>query len=74
MHEIQETNNVKNDFVPFKHGAETQSSMFSSHLTPVKPVGHIQVKLLILSIQVPDKKMHRGEYEYLKQPVRGMVV
>ena len=70
MHEIQDIINVKHDFVPFTHGAETQSSMFSSHLTPVKPVGHIQVKLLILSIQVP----YRGEYEYLKQPVRGMIV
>lgn len=72
MHEIQDIINEKHDFVPFTHGAETQSSMFSSHLTPVKPVGHIQVKLLILSIQVPET--YRGKYEYLKQPVRGMIV
>ena len=37
----------------FKHGWERHSSMFVSHLGPVKPSAHEHLKLLTPSMQVP---------------------
>lgn len=37
--------------------------MLESHLTPLKPVGQIQVKPLILSTHVPLKKKKKTDRE-----------
>lgn len=56
---------VLNTNIPFPQGEDRQSLMFSSHFTPAKPVGQMQVKLLILSKHVPKEMPKQKSVVYV---------
>lgn len=59
---IAEVQTKKQIYIPFTHGDIRQSSMFTSHLTPVKPVEQTQVKLLTLSRHLPNETFQTYYY------------
>lgn len=49
-------------FPPFWQGWFIQSSSFTSHFFPEKPMGHKHLKPLILSLQIPPLRQGFGEH------------